>query len=223
MFIQFLVEDASGAILIDNIMKIFIFDNDDIHIEYSINSYRGIGGFTKNRDPYASKSDKLLNDLPKRLKAFNFELMHRDDAVVIVVLDNDKRDPSEFLESLESVAAAANITIPYVFCLAVEEMEAWLLGDREALIIAYPEMTDRIITKHASYIQDSICGTWEVLADMLTRGGIDRFKKKNPTFYDVGKCKSDWAENIGQNLSIPDNASPSFSRFIQYIESKCEI
>ena len=43
---------------------------------------------------------------------------------------------------------------------AIEESEAWLLGDREALIAAYPDINLEILD---TYVQDSQCGTWELL------------------------------------------------------------
>ena len=106
----------------------------------------------------------------------------------------------------------------HVFCIAVEEMEAWLLGDREAIQQAYGKIADRIAGKYAGYRQDSIGGTWEFLADMLTKGGMTAFRKKNPTAMDVGICKSQWAENIGKYMSIRDNVSPSFQYFIRELD-----
>lgn len=69
-------------------------------------------------------------------------------------------------------------------------------------------------------MQDSICGTWEYLADMLTKGGISKFRKKNPTAYDVGRCKSEWAENIGRQMNIRNNVSPSFQEFIEELDKR---
>jgi iron-sulfur cluster repair protein YtfE (RIC family) len=40
-------------------------------------------------------------------------------------------------------------------------MEAWMLGDEKAVLAAYPDANRAILR---SYDQDSICGTWEVLA-----------------------------------------------------------
>ncbi len=48
------------------------------------------------------------------------------------------------------------ILCDYVFCIAVKEMEAWLLGDREAIQKAYPMQRRQYIKK---YRQDEICDT----------------------------------------------------------------
>lgn len=92
-------------------------------------------------------------------------------------------------------------------------MEAWLLGDRQALQKAYPDLADRIAGKLSNYQQDSICGTWEFLADLLTKGGFTNFRKSNPSAGDVGSKKIEWAATIGSHLDIRNNASPSF-RFL---------
>ena len=45
------------------------------------------------------------------------------------------------------LAKKEEIFIDHVFCIAVEEMEAWLLGDRNALRAAYANVADRISSK----------------------------------------------------------------------------
>lgn len=223
MYIQFLIEDISGEILIDAIMKNYIEERSVNNVEYNILSYKGIGGFAKGRDARNIKSQHLLNDLPKRLKAFNASLLHIEDACLFIILDNDARDPLEFREALEDISRRESINIDHVFCIAIEEMEAWLLGDYSAIQAAYPKMHDRIASKHSNYVQDSICGTWEFLADILTRGGIGQFRKQNPTVFDVGKCKSEWAENIGKYFDIEQNSSPSFQYFISNLDKRLAV
>lgn len=80
-----------------------------------------------------------------------------------------------------------------------------------------------IQAKYSSYKQDSICGTWECLADMLTKGGIANFRKKNPTAFDVGRCKSEWAEKIGRQMNLRENTSPSFQKFLQELDRRREL
>lgn len=220
MKIDFLIEDASGEKLIHAVMKKYIEEKPEYPIEYSTRSYKGMGGFVKGKDCHNVKAQQLLNDLPKRMRAIQAKNMGVEDASLFVVLDNDIHDTELFRSQLEKLAKRENIMMDHVFCIAVEEMEAWLLGDREAILQAYGKIADRIAGKYAGYRQDSICGTWEFLADMLTKGGMTAFRKKNPTAMDIGICKSQWAENIGKYMSIRDNVSPSFQYFIRELDMR---
>ena len=191
-----------------------------IDINYQIKSYKGIGGLKKGPDAKNIKSDHLLNELPKRMCAFNTILKSNENASLFIILDNDTRDTIEFKQQLSDVARQNNITLDHVFCIAVEEIEAWLLGDVQAIKEAYPKLHNRIIEKHNNYKQDSICGTWEILADMLTKNGFNGFRKANPSAMEVGKVKSKWAEEIGKYLHIRENVSPSFIYFITEIDKR---
>jgi hypothetical protein len=220
LFIQFMAEDASTEKLIDAVMAKFILEYPRIHIAYNIKPYRGIGHFVKGPNAKENKSQQLLSELPKRLRAFNTELMHTKDASLFIVLDNDTRDAAAFHAQLVGISQRAHLSIDHVYCIAVEEMEAWLLGDCAAIQAAYCELADRIETKIKTYGQDSICGTWEFLADMLTPGRSSKFYKANPTIVERGKRKSEWAVRIGAHMNLRKNASPSFSRFLGELDKR---
>lgn len=208
MFVYFLIEDISSGALIDILMKKFKARYPDA--EYKSRSFKGLGGFTKKNTVKETRTGKLLNDLATYLRGFDKNLRYQPDASVFVVLDNDDNDTAAFRARLEKVAADNDITLDHVFCIAIEEVEAWLLGDREALQQAYPAAK---MQKLKDYEQDSICGTWEMLADVVYPKGIKQFKKDFPTFMEVGKKKSEWAKQIGQYMVPERNISPSFQFF----------
>ena len=214
MHFQFLIEDSSGQVLIELLMQKVQAEHPDVTCNYK--SFRGLGGFTKKNTVKETRDGKLLNDLTTFLAGFNRSLVGID-AAVFIVLDNDDRDPAVFRAELEAVARSRTITIDHVFCLAIEEMEAWLLGDEEALLQAYPNAKT---TSLRSYEQDSICGTWEVLADVVYQGGCKKLKKENPSYAGIGKVKSEWAKNSGQFMNIHNNQSPSFNDFLGEIERR---
>lgn len=220
MQIEFLVEDISGKRLLTEVMEKYISEFPLFQIEYTILSYKGMGGFVKGGNANSAKSNQLLNDLPKRMRAIQAKYWGVDDVSIFIVLDNDTHDTAAFRKQLNEVAEREGISMDYVFCIAVEEMEAWLLGDREAIRSAYSNISDRITYKYSNYQQDSICGTWECLADMLTKGGLAKFKKRNPTAFDVGRCKSEWAVQIGRQMNIRSNVSPSFQNFISELDKR---
>jgi len=94
------------------------------------------------------------------------------------------------------------------FCLAIEEGEAWLLGDIPAVKSAYPQAKAPVLN---GYINDSVCGTWEKLADAIYPGGARALSKKGRNA--VGVEKSLWAEKISSYMDVSNNKSPSFAYF----------
>lgn len=214
MHFQFLIEDQSGAKLIDILMQRILGDRTDV--TFNCKPFHGIGGFTPKNTVKDTKTGKLLNDLATYLRGFNKSLQGIE-AAIIVVLDNDARDTEKFRTEMEAVAQQNLITMDHVFCIAVEEMEAWLLGDKKAVLSAYPSA--RTSCLH-SYIQDSICGTWEILADAVYPGGVSKFKKQYQTYIEVGGKKCEWAVEIGKRMNITENQSPSFQFFVGEIEKR---
>lgn len=214
MHFQFLIEDQSSAVLIEILMQRLSLTNE--YVTFNCKSFKGIGGFTKKNTVKETKSGKLLNDLATFLRGFNKSLQNIP-AVIIVVLDNDTRNTEAFLAELTQVANQNMIIVDHVFCIAVEEVEAWLLGDEAAILAAYPSA--KLQQLHA-YVQDSICGTWEVLADVVYPGGVSKLKKDCPTYIEKGKCKSEWARKIGVYMDMSHNISPSFNHFITEINKR---
>jgi hypothetical protein len=61
------------------------------------------------------------------------------------------------------------------------------------------------------YKQDSICGTWELLADAISPGGMKIVREKGWPLR--GKLKHEWAQKIGLLMKPASNQSPSFDEF----------
>ena len=173
MHLQYLIEDLSGEVLIRQVMEKLLMAYPDT--TYDCKSFKGIGGFKKKASVKEIKTGKLLNDLVMYLRGFDKSL-RGIPAAIVVVLDNDDNVPEQFRMELEDLAQQNEIETDHVFCLAVEEMEAWLLGDRAAVYEAYPEARRQAID---GYEQDSICGTWELLADAVYPGGLQKLRKEH--------------------------------------------
>lgn len=214
MHIQFLIEDLSGQVLIQKVMEKLAGS-----FTYDCKPFKGIGGFKKKEKVTDIKTNKLLTDLVIYLKGYD-KAFQNYDACIFVVLDNDTRNTAEFRRELEQKAEDLNMSTECVFCIAVEEMEAWLLGDEKALLQAYPDVK---ISKYRDYVQDSICGTWEFLADIVYKGGIKNFRKQCPTYREIGKYKAEWAERIGSYLDLEDNKSESFQYFIENLRRRISV
>lgn len=215
MHFQFLIEDLSGEVLVREIME--KLKQQYPEISYDSKAFKGLGGLKKKSTPKETKTGKLLNDLGIYLRGFNKKFQNYDASSIVVVMDNDDRIPEVFRKQLEALSNENKITVDHIFCIAVEELEAWLLGDEEAVLKAYPHAkTDKL---HA-YEQDSICGTWEVLADVIYPGGYSKMVKDCSGYPEIGKRKSEWAQQIGSNMNIRSNKSPSFQYFIREVSRR---
>lgn len=205
MHIEVLVEDSSGARLVEMLLPRVIGVWGEPHT-WNVHNYGGIGRIPKKRNA-ASLSSKttLLASLPGVLRAHG--KTHGIDAVV-VVLDSDKRDCKDLLAELQAVLAGCHPAPNTLFRLAIEEMEAWLLGDQAAVLSAYPRARRNVLN---GYQQDSVCGTWELLADAVYPGGSAAIQKAGWPL--PGQVKHEWVEQIGPRLDIDNNVSPSFCKF----------
>jgi hypothetical protein len=203
MHLVFLVEDASGEMLLKQVLPRLVPEQHT----WLTHKYKGIGripkGLKQSSDP---AKRQLLDQLPRLLQGFGNTPGY--DAVVVLV-DVDKRDcrafKQELLEILERCQPKPRHTL---FSLAIEEMEAWLLGDQEAIKLAYPLARSMVLD---GYVQDSICGTWETLADAIHAGGSEQLKQMG--YRATGKAKCEWAENIGAWMDVDVNRSQSFTEF----------
>lgn len=128
--------------------------------------------------------------------------------LLLVVLDADADDPNRLYRQMEAVVRRFAPSLPFVFGIAVEEMESWLLGDRAAILAAYPTADVRVLNH---YHQDSIVGTWEVLCRSLY--GHDARQIMQAGYPVVGQYKHEWASAIAGHLDARRNKSASFQRF----------
>lgn len=102
----------------------------------------------------------------------------------------------------------------------VKEMEAWLLGDQNAIRAAYPDAKFKMAK---TYGQDAICDTWQVLADVVYNKGYTGLMKTAKNKYsEIGRVKCEWADKIGARLDLENNESPSFNFFIKEITYRIE-
>ncbi len=215
VYLEFLIEDRSGGILLKQILNSYMKDHENLI--YRINSFKGIGCLPKKTNKVNNiKTRKLLSDLPAYLRGFNASLSplpHRK--AIIIVLDSDDNNCIEFKKELNNLKQALMLSVDSIFCIAIEEMEAWLLGDINAIITAYPHAKKQLLQ---NYVPDSIIGTWEHLADAIYSGGVDRLKKIATSYYEIGEQKCIWADKIGACLDIRNNKSPSFNHLLTKLD-----
>lgn len=205
MHIEILVEDSSGQRLLKEILPKILGAGAEANT-WRVHSYRGIGRVPKDLQAKPDPTHRILLDqLPRIFKGYG-----RTPGIdaVVVVLDSDKRDCADFLTELKELERKCiPAPIQVMFRLAIEEVEAWYLGDRTALSEAYPHAKKAVLER---YVQDSVCDTWELLADAIYPGGSSAVKKAGWPL--PGQLKHEWAEKIGPRLDPDLNQSPSFGK-----------
>lgn len=209
MHFEVLVEDQSGKTMLEVLIPKIIGDQDT----FKVIDYRGIGRIPRNLAKGVDVTKRLLlNKLPGLLRAYGktFASYSANDypVAVVVVCDLDDKCLKNFREELFAVLNACDPKPETRFCIAIEEGEAWLLGDIPAVKAAYPNARDNVLNR---YKNDSICGTWELLADAVYRGGSKRLEGDG--WQAVGREKSRWSKTIAPHMDVENNASPSFRYF----------
>lgn len=209
MHFEVLVEDESGKIALNTLISKIL---DCSKHTYKVISYKGIGRLPKD---LRSKTDPqkrvLLNQLPKILAGYGKSLP-AEVAAVVVVVDLDKRDCQDFKRELLAILDKCDPKPQTLFRIAIEEGEAWLLGDRKAVLAAYPKARTKVLD---TYVQDAVAKTkektWEKLADAIYPGGAAVLAKRG--YPEIGIRKCEWSEKIAPHVDVEQNKSNSFQVF----------
>ena len=208
MHFEILVEDQSGKKTLDILMPKVIGNQHT----FRVISYRGIGRIPKALTSSTDASKRILLDrLPNLFKGYGNTYANnpaKHSTALIVICDLDNKCLKILRQEFFDVLNAYNPRLETRLCITIEEGEAWLLGDIPAIKAAYPKAKVNILN---SYQNDSICGTWELLADAIFTGGSNALGKQ--PWYVIGKEKSIWAQKITPYMNVDKNASPSFCYF----------
>jgi len=214
MHFEILIEDISGKAALEILIPKII---GDIHT-FNIHSYKGIGripqGLTASSD---SQKRILLDQLPRLIQGYGETFAHYPSsypAVLMIICDLDDKCLRNFRRELLNCLDKCYKKPNTYFCIAIEEGESWYLGDINAIQTAYPKAKINILN---AYENDSICGTWEKLADAIFSGGSQGLAKLG--WQAVGKEKMAWARNIPPYMNVDNNQSPSFCYFREKLRS----
>ena len=211
MHFEILVEDASGKALLEQVVPKILGPKGKPNPYRIVNiqelKYRVMAALPRKEARTLPWDVILCKTLAIQLRAYSKALARRNSVVVIVV-DVDSRNLGQFRSRLDEVFQTNAPNLEGGVRLAIEEIEAWILGDLPAVRRAYPLVKEYILT---SYEPESICGTWEILADAVFHGGSERLTEIGYPLIGREKCR--WAENIGQYMDVDVNRSPSFHAF----------
>jgi len=194
MTMHVLVEGLSESALLERWVPRLLKAED-----FRVHPHQGKGSLPENADDRPDPRRRgLLDQLPAKLRGYASST-DRKSLHVVVLVDADDDDPAKLARD---IAAAANRVAPdlaVTVCLAVEETEAFYLGDLKALKAAFPKAD---LKKARAYKPDSICGSWELFGQIVD---------------DLGGNKVAWAEAMGVVLTTraEESRSPSFKDFVR--------
>jgi len=144
---------------------------------------------------------QLLTEIPKRLKAYAHWIP--DDWRIAVLVDEDRQDCHRLKRKLAAAARRAGLSKRVLNRIVVEELEAWFLGDIEALREAYPRVSRTLPQRRGFRDPDAITGgTWEALDRVLREAG-----------YSAGLVKTATAKAVAHHMDPWKNKSHSFKVF----------
>jgi hypothetical protein len=194
MTIHILVEGSSERAFFDRWIPRFLREQ-----VVAVHPHQGKGSLPRVlTDPPDIKKRGLLDQLPATLRGLAGS--PQVDGV-LVLLDADDDDAATLKADIVAVAGQCAPHLSVGVSVAVEETEAFYLGDLRALALAYPE-ADLVAAR--AYVPDSICGTWELFGLIIG---------------DDGGNKVAWAEAMGARVTTSPgrSRSPSFRGMMQEI------
>ncbi|MBE9116371.1 DUF4276 family protein [Lusitaniella coriacea LEGE 07157] len=197
--LEVLVEEYSAEVALENLLpKILTSD-----LGFKIHSFRG-------------KKD-LLKKLPQRLKGYRSWLP--EDWRIVVLCDRDDEDCQKLKKMLEDCAisngvmtksSSSNPQFTLLNRIAIEELEAWFLGDATAINQAYPKIAKSFANRERYRDPDVIRGgTWEALEALLQKKG----------YYQGGLNKVEVARTISEYMQPQNNRSLSFQCFYSGVQA----
>ncbi len=194
MHIEFFVEESSAEVALQEIVPKVVGQETSFQVH-----------------PFGGKPD-LLKRLPDRLKAYRKWLPA--DWRIIVLVDQDRQNCLRLKRQLEGICNKAGFStktkprpdgfFDAVNRVAVEELEAWFLGDPQAVLAAYPRVPAAFAHGRRFRNPDAIPGgTAEALEWILRRAGYHRGG--------LGKVQA--ARDIARHMDPARNRSLSFCHF----------
>lgn len=198
MFVEFFLEEPSAEAFLQRLVPKILPEGTEV-------AFRVFSG----------KSD-LLRKLPQRLKGMHWiPESHR----IVVLVDEDRQDCLSLKEQLEAAALEAGLltksaangkTFKVLNRIAVEELEAWFLGDLSAIQSAYPRFKPSYVAAANRRDPDAVKGgTCEALERALQKAG----------YYTTGLPKIEVARKIADHIDLARNTSRSFRHFVRGISA----
>lgn len=213
MHFEILVKDQSGKMMLDALVPKII----GVEHTFKVHAYKGIGRIPQGLKPKSDPQKRILLDqLPKLIQGYGRMLASYPPncpAFLVVICDLDSRCLHLFRQELLALLDRCVIHPETLFCIAIQEIEAWYLGDRAAIKAAFPHARSEILGNK------EIRGTWEELADAIFPRGSQNLARQG--WQAVGQEKSIWAAKMTPFMDVESNLSPSFIYFRDRLRRLC--
>ena len=146
--------------------------------------------------PHSGKSD-LQESIPRKLKAWR-----QPDVKFVIVQDQDSGDCVKIKEFLKGLAEPSGREA--LIRIACRELEAWYLGDLNAVSLAYGRDVRALAAKRKFRMPDQLGNPKEEL------------RKLFPAHQQL-----DGARRIAVHMDVENNASVSFRQFVSGVRRLC--
>ena len=143
---------------------------------------------------FLGKND-LEKSIPKKMRSWNYGNPH-----FIILRDNDGGDCLVMKRRLSDIAQRGNR--PFHVRIVCQELESWLLGDLDAIKLAYPRMED-ISSRPKFRNPDALTNPSQQLDFLVNE-----------------RTKTGRAKNISQHFDLTANRSKSFNVFIDTLRAE---
>lgn len=161
--------------------------------EFRPHPHEGKGSLPRKNARPDPRRKGLLDLLPATLRAYG-ETRTASDYAVVVLVDADEENCLVLKKRLVAMAKEVRPRPQrLLFRIAVEETEAYYLGDLKALKAAFPQAD---MTRARRYKPDSIVGTAELFGEIVDDGGLNKVA---------------WAHEMGARLTTDAATSRSES------------
>jgi hypothetical protein len=193
--LEFLVEEPSAEAALRNLVPRIL----PAGIRFEVRVFNG-------------KPD-LLGKLPMRLRAYKAAM--RENERIVILVDEDRQDCRALKKRIDDMVLQAGLLpkararagrYQVLSRIAVEELEAWLMGDAQALAETYSGVSANFGAKRGFRDVDAISGgTAEALERLLQQAGHFR----------GGLPKRQVAREVSARMEPSRNTSRSFQAFCQ--------
>lgn len=194
MHLEILVEEPSAEAALKNLLPKIVGNN----VSFRIIVHQG--------------KAHLLKKITPKLKAYSKWIT--DEIKVVVLIDLDRDNCTILKNKLNKIAQNSGLKIKtsigeltnefqILNRIAIEELESWFLGDKNAIHKTYNKVNPLALNKPKYSNPDQIVNAWEELERLL----------KKFHYYPGGLSKIQNARILSENMDVNYNTSKSFNVF----------